>query len=134
MITYMRNQAPLMGFKMRNMITKEEAVEIIKTRHIAEGLIAFALYNGASAICMKKELYVKKVDEHWTIKCNGRNKKINTVPPFSWSIEFNGWPAGILSITGEGVLCAGEAGNEDNLRNALLSSVESMKQTTANGL
>lgn len=99
---------------------KNEAKHIIETGHIAESLLAFAMFKGAESISMKKELWQHKVDDTWTIKCNGQETKVDGVPPFSWYIEYNGWPAGILGIMGDGVLCAGDGGNEENLRAALL--------------
>jgi hypothetical protein len=100
-----------------------EVIDTIKNGHIAEGLLSYAMFNGATSISMKEGLWVRKVDEHWIVKCNGKDHDVENIPPFSWSIEFNGWPAGIMSIMGDGILCAGEAGNEENLRKALLDSV-----------
>lgn len=104
-------------------MNKTETIEIIKSGHIAEGLLAFAMYNGATSISMKEGLWVKEVDKTWTVKCNGHKERVDTIPPFSWYIEFNGWPAGVIGILGDGVLCAGEAGNEENLRAALLNNI-----------
>ena len=102
---------------------KSEVIEIIKNGHIAQGLLSFAMHKGALSISLKKELWQHKVDQHWEIACNGQDKKVDEVPPFSWYIKFNGWPAGILGIMGDGILCAGAAGNEENLRQALLDNI-----------
>jgi hypothetical protein len=102
---------------------KNETIKLIKDNHIAQGLLAYAMFNGATSIAMKEGLWENKVDEHWVVKCNGKPHKVDNIPAFSWYIEFNGWPAGIMSIMGDGVLCAGEAGNEENLRQALLNNV-----------
>lgn len=104
-------------------MNKTEALEIIKSGHIAECLLAFAMYNGATSISMKEGLWKKEVDKTWTIKCNGKTEEVESVPPLSWYIEFNGWPAGVIGLLGDGVLCAGEAGNEENLRTALLNAI-----------
>lgn len=105
-------------------LTKNEAIETIKNGHIAEGLLCYAMMNGATAIAMKEGLWINRVDDQWAIKCNGKLEDVENVPAASWYIEFNGWPAGIIGILGDGMLCAGAEGNEENLRAALLKNIE----------
>lgn len=108
-------------------MNQTETLEIISTGHIAQGLLAFAMFKGASSISMKKEPWCYKVNDQWEIKCNGQSTEVDNIPPYSWFITFNGWPAGVLSIMGEGVLCAGVAGNEEALRSALINNIEATK-------
>lgn len=61
---------------------------------------------------------VHDVDEHWRVVLNGHNESVRygehgeiEVPPFHCYIEFNGWPAGLLSPYG-GVIAAGALANE----------------------
>lgn len=90
--------------------------------HIVELLMEYAVRHGAKDLNKLPGLWETKVDETWTIKCNGHDTEIDGVPPFCWYIEYNGWPAGVLSaFHGDGVLAAGEGGNEQSLRTALQS-------------
>lgn len=104
-------------------MSKQEALETIKTGHIAEGLMVMAMYTGAKNLNAHPGLWEKKIDDTWHIKCNGHPEDLGGVPGLSWYIEYNGWPAGVMSVLGEGVLCAGEGGNEENLRIALIDFV-----------
>lgn len=45
-------------------------------------------------------LWIRRIDEQWLMKANGHKEVIELVPPFSIYVEFNGWPAGILSPDG----------------------------------
>jgi hypothetical protein len=55
-------------------------------------------------------LWIRKLDEQWLMKCNGHAEKIDGVPPFSFYIEFNGWPAGIIDAQGS-TFAAGQLAN-----------------------
>lgn len=91
----------------------------MQDKHICETLMEYVSFLGVTKIDSLPGLWENKIDDTWTIKCNGHNYEVENVPPFSWYIEFNGWPAGVISVMGDGVLCAGKAGNEDNLRRAI---------------
>lgn len=84
-------------------------------KSLAELLLEYAISTGAKRINELPGLWINQVDEHWLIKCNGHEDVIDHVPPFSWSIEYNGWPAGIMHIRGDGFLCSGEMANEKTL-------------------
>lgn len=114
------------------MFTNEQHLNWIATGQIGEALLSYAMIKGVGKEVLKAGLWKDTVDDHWTIVCNGTANKIDFVPAFSWSIEFNGWPAGIISvITGEGVILDGEIGNAKTLQKALLESISShLKQTT----
>lgn len=88
-------------------------------KHIAELLLEYALSLGVTPDLIKKGIWENEIDKHWKVKLNGQTEKVENVPGLSWYIEFNGWPAGIMNVLGEGVLCAGAAGNEENLRSAI---------------
>jgi hypothetical protein len=88
-------------------------------KHVCEVMMDYALSMGCGQINKLPGLWESVIDENWTIRCNGHDKTIKGVPPYCWSIEYNGWPAGILSIMGEGVICAGELGNAENLIEAI---------------
>ena len=93
-------------------------------KHICQLMMEYAMGLGARKIDQLPGLWESKIDDQWTIKCNGHTKDMEGVPAFCWSVEFNGWPAGIMSIRGEGVLCAGDLGNEDNLRKAIQNKMQ----------
>jgi hypothetical protein len=90
------------------------------------------------------EPWICKIDDHWTLAINGSDEEkdvdlgqdsmgITKLKTFQMAIWFNGWLAGILNPVG-GIICAGEAGNEDNLIRALEEriSIEKLaKQMTA---
>jgi len=64
-----------------------------------------------------------QVDDHWWIATNAHRESIRCskdieVPSCSTYIEFNGWPAGIITPAG-GQIAAGEAANEDAFLAAL---------------
>lgn len=65
------------------------------------------------------------LDKQWWIALNGHREPVKCsrgadVPPFACYVEFNGWPAGLVSPGPEGgVLAAGQAANEDALIEAL---------------
>lgn len=100
----------------------------MERKHLTELLLEYAFVSGVKAISGMEGLWKHDLDENWTIKCNGHDKEIESVPPYSWSIEFNGFPAGIIDVmTGEGIICNGEAGNEENLRKVLESKISSYK-------
>lgn len=88
-------------------------------KHIAELLIEYAMAQGCTPASLKEANWHNTIDERWELKCNGTKEKRDGLEPYSWYIYFNGWPAGVLSLLGEGVLCAGDAGNEENLRKAI---------------
>ena len=96
---------------------------LTEENHVCELLMEYALSIGVKRINELPGLWEHKIDDTWEVKCNGHNKTIGSVPPYSWSISYNGWPAGIMSITGEGILCAGEGGNEENLKEAILKKL-----------
>jgi hypothetical protein len=89
---------------------------IKQDKHICETLMEYVEFLGVTKIDALPGLWESKVDDHWTVKCNGHSFDIDSVPGFSWYIEYNGWPAGVISVLGDGFLCAGEAGNEEHLR------------------
>lgn len=70
----------------------------------------------------------RRLDKSWTIVLNGhgtpREYKGMTVPPFQMYVEYNGWPAGLLSPSG-GVIAAGESANEHALVEPLKKALAS---------
>lgn len=94
-------------------------------KSIAEILMEYAISKGATKLHLVTGLWVSKIDEHWLVKCNGHRETIDLVPPFSWSIEYNGWPAGIVgAIDGEGIIAVGEIVNEKTLLEAIQAKME----------
>lgn len=111
--------------------TTEQHLNWVKTGHIGEALLSYAVIKGVTPAMIKTELWEDTVDDHWKIVCNGTHNKIGAIPPYSWSIEFNGWPAGFVSvITGESFLCAGVVANAATLQQALVKSITSYLKIT----
>jgi hypothetical protein len=68
-----------------------------------------------------------QVDEHWWFAINAHREATDTtegstVPPGSIYFVFNGWPAGFVGMN-DGVLCAGAAGNEEELLKAIDAAI-----------
>lgn len=69
-----------------------------------------------------------QVDEHWKVAVNGHlQPKLCSwtnlpVDPGTAYIEFNGWPAGLVTPWG-GVIAAGDAANEDTFIAALRARI-----------
>ncbi len=64
-----------------------------------------------------------EVDDHWWVAINGKEGDAECsrgamVPRFHAYVEFNGWPAGLVSFQG-GTIAYGEAANEDTFIAAL---------------
>lgn len=114
----------IQGFANKMNYLKNLKFKIMEDNHIVILLMSYAKFTGAKDLFKLPGLWVKAVDDNWTIKCNGHDKEIEKVPPFSWFIEYNGWPAGILTVMGDGFLCAGENGNETNLKKALEKAMQ----------
>lgn len=81
--------------------------------------------------------WVQVIDPHWTIAMNGTNNPVDVdlgegsmgitnLKPVEMAIWFNGWLAGILTPV-DGVICAGEAGNEDNFIRDVKRRIETEK-------
>jgi len=74
-------------------------------------------------------LWERKVDSEWYIACNGHKEPMETtltptpirVLPFHLYVEFNGWPAGVMTAYG-GQVCAGTEANMDTLVEAVRAS------------
>lgn len=92
----------------------------MKEKSLAEVLLDYAISTGVGRIDILPGLWTSQIDEHWLVMCNGHQEVIDHVPAFSWFFEYNGWPAGIMGIRGEGIMCTGEIANEK----ALIAAIE----------
>lgn len=77
------------------------------------------------------------IDPHWTIAMNGKDEPVDVdlgeasmgmtnLKPYEMAIWFNGWLAGILTPV-DGIICHGEAGNEDNFIRDVKRRIETEK-------
>ncbi len=107
------------------MIRKAKTME--EKKSLAELLLEYALSQDATKLHLLPGLWESRIDDHWLVKCNRHEETINNLPPFSWYIEYNGWPAGIMGIRGDGVICAGEAANEQTLMAAILKKMNAIR-------
>jgi|SRR3990167_4100444 len=78
---------------------------------------------GLRDICKKEELVVLEIDSHWKATINPTKKEISCIPAWSISVDFNGWPAGIISAGG-GIIAAGSLANEDTLTKILKEKIK----------
>jgi hypothetical protein len=68
-----------------------------------------------------------KVDARWWLACNGHKEPLVcsrgvTVQPFTFYVEYNGWPAGVFYVDGEGQFAAGNGANVETFVAALEAS------------
>lgn len=95
--------------------------------------VDLGLLLGIENLKDRKDAWVCEVDKRWTFAINGSDgyKKveiagsmgIDKLEKYQMAVWFNGWLAGILTPV-SGVLCAGAAGNEDELVAALEHRIE----------
>lgn len=98
-------------------------------------VVDLALALGVRSIKDMPACWEHQVDEHWHIAINGHHTdrqttRGNTVPPFHCYIEFNGFPAGLITPY-NGIIAAGSAANEDSFIAALRSATEQAKGACA---
>ena len=96
-----------------------------KKKHICELLLEYVTFLGIKRINEIDGLWVHQIDETWLIKCNGHQETIENVPGYCWAIEYNGWPAGILSVMGDGIMAMGMGANEHTLAEAINAKMNS---------
>ena len=95
--------------------------------------LAFALIAelaealGVTAIGKLAGCWERDLDAHWFIAVNGHSaptpcSKGADVPPFTCYVEWNGWPAALVTPAG-GEIVAGSAANEDALIEALRDAI-----------
>lgn len=101
-----------------------ETMQIAEAFHVA---MEFAVASGAENIKDLPGCWSGKVDEHWSLKCNGHDHKIDGVPPYCFYIEFNGWPAGIIAPN-VGTIAAGKLANEETFISACLAATRKLKE------
>lgn len=61
--------------------------------------------------------------ERWKLSLNAHQEKIGDVSPFTANVEFNGFPAGIISPN-DGLIAAGDLANIFTLEEALRAKAE----------
>ena len=90
-----------------------------------------AQHDGAAPMNKHEGCWVRRLDAQWVIAVNGHHepKRYETedgpggeVPPFTCSVDFNGWPAGLIDPAG-GVIAAGSIANLDAFMAALRKAV-----------
>lgn len=97
-------------------------------------VVDLGLALGAQPLHRHPACWECQVDEQWRVSMNGhRNPQKTTtgheVPPFECLVEFNGFPAGLLSPF-DGVIAAGAAANED----AFITAVKARTAATTAGV
>lgn len=95
---------------------------------ILECLLKLTEKEGVKNIREAEGCYEKEIDEQWWIAINPHDEKLKcshgpVVEPFTMYVEFNGWPAGIVTMNG-GMFAAGSAANEDAFIDALKRAAE----------
>jgi hypothetical protein len=80
-------------------------------------VVDYALAKRVTNLIMRPGVWEDKIDAHWWIAVNPHHETLKTSTGASVQfgelyIEFNGWPAGIITPHG-GPMCAGQIANED---------------------
>lgn len=88
---------------------------------------------GVSDIYKLPGCWELQIDDQWWIAMNGHKTPTKDshgfeVPPFHAAVEYNGWPAGIISPAG-GIIAAGSCANE----NTFIAALEAATHTAATG-
>lgn len=79
---------------------------------------------GAAPLTQFAGCWECQIDEHWRVAVNGHQAQRHcsfsnvAIDPFHCYIEFNGWPAGLMTPVG-GTIAAGSAANEDTFITAI---------------
>lgn len=104
----------------RDHVVAEDALELIFQLHQRDGVLPVGKMPG---------LWERRLDDRWTFWINGQLEPVRTPTDFNLRpgecyVEFNGWPAGILSmITGEGYIAAGSLANYQTFCEALRRAI-----------
>ena len=89
-------------------------------------IATIAEHDGAAPLNERDGVWVRRLDDDWLIAVNGhlepREYEGVAVPPFTCYVEYNGWPAGMLTPF-DGALAAGESANLDTFATALRQAV-----------
>lgn len=79
--------------------------------------------------CNVTDLVTIRVDDKWTVKVNGhRTETKEHIPPFHAAIEYNGFPAGLITPFGGSMVDHPNA-NESLLCEALRAALEAYPDT-----
>ena len=92
-----------------------------KKEDFYDTLLRYTEFLGVKKINELPGLWVHKIDEHWAIKCNAHKQEIEGIAPYSWYVEFNGWPFASFDMLGTGVFGNGEIANVKTLQEVLSS-------------
>ena len=101
----------------------DEMMQALRLPTVYAKLVDLAYALGARNICNLPGCWEHQIDDQWW--CAGNGGKVErqcstgiSVPPCTFYLEFNGWPAGFVGPAG-GIVAAGEAANEDSLLAAI---------------
>lgn len=105
------------------------------TAHPLECIIALAESLGISALAHTHagRVWEHKVDDQWTVAINANRVKCTTksgaaVDPFCAYVEYNGWPAAILTPDGEGTFAMGSAANVTAFCTAVIAAARAVRR------
>jgi len=100
--------------------------------NVFNAIVDLALTLGVRSIKDLPACWEHQVDDEWFIAINGhdteqRTTNGNRVLPFHCYIEYNGWPAGLITPY-DGVIAAGSRANEDSFLAALESATTTARR------
>ena len=90
-----------------------------------QAVLALAYHLGVRNLGEATSCWEQQIDDRWWVAINPtRDEKATSkggpaLPPASVYVEFNGWPAGLLSFMHGGEFAAGEAANPDTFAAAI---------------
>ncbi len=103
------------------------------TKTVAGAIIDLSAALGITHINKLPGCHEHQVDERWSLAVNGhlkpmRTSKGNTLEPLHVIVYYNGWPAGVFHIAGDGWFAAGTGANEDAFIAACAKAAEEVSR------
>jgi hypothetical protein len=93
-------------------------------------VVDYALSRGVRNLAQRPGLWEAQIDEQWWIALNPHQQELtsshgNKIQFGQCYVEFNGWPAGIITPY-DGILAAGALANENTFIAALRSATKAV--------
>ncbi len=85
-------------------------------------VVQLALALGVRKASALPGLWEHDVDAQWRVKLNPHPEEREQIPGYHMLVEFNGWPAGLISPQG-GTIAAGAVANEHTFIEAVCQAI-----------
>jgi hypothetical protein len=99
-----------------------------------EAILILAERLGLTGLAQKFEgrCWEHRVDDQWWFAINANGHEVTCthggkVSAYHVLVEFNGWPAGVLNVAGQGEFAMGDAANPDTFNAAVIAAAKALK-------